>query len=201
MIKNYFAARSGGMEIFMLNELSFLNDTVIRDTKEYAGKKLAAKAYELTESVEKSEKELRESLEKAINKNTKKIQDEAEKEIALREKAAFKKLVLCRDSIKDDIKKELQKRLCDFAATPAYKDHIAEKTAKAKEIADGETVTARVFREEDLSLLGDIKTEVTGAETAGGVIFQIPARGIIIDNSFDTAIKTVMDGFHEISLK
>ena len=99
----------------MLNELSFLNDTVIRDTKEYAGKKLAAKAYELTESVEKTEKELRDSLEKTINKNTGKIRNEAEKEIALREKEAFKKLVLCKDSIKEDIKKELQKRLCDFA--------------------------------------------------------------------------------------
>ena len=185
----------------MLNELGFLNDTVIRDTKEYAGKKLAAKAHELTESIEKAEEEMRDSLEKTINKNKRKIQDETEKEIALREKEAFKRLVGRRDSIKDDIKKELRERLCDFTATSVYKEHIAEKYEKAKELADGETMTARVFREEDMSLFEGIKTEVAEAETAGGVIFEIPGKGIIIDNSFDTAIKTVMDNFHEISLK
>ena len=197
----YFAVRSGGMEIFMLNELSFLNDMVIRDTKEYAGKKLAAKKHELAESVYKSEEAVRDSLESSIEKNTRKIHEETEKEIASLEKEAFKKLILFRDKIKDDIKSELRKRLSDFANSPGYKDYLAEKTEKAKEIAGGDSITASVFREEDAALPGGIKAEVIPSSSAGGVIFRIPGRGIIIDNSFDTAIDMVMDDFNEISLK
>ena len=184
----------------MINELSVLNETVIRDAKEYAGKKLAAKKHALAEAAAKGNAAERESLEKEINKNAAKICDEAKKQVAYLEKEAFKKLVFHREKINDDIKSELKKKLCGFVGTSEYKAFVAEKAENAKKLSDGSGIKARVFREEDVSLLDGIETEVAKADVAGGVIFEIESQGIIIDNSFDTAISTVMEGFNEIRL-
>lgn len=184
----------------MINELNVLKDMVIRDAGEYAGKKLAAKKHELAESVAKGETSGRESLKKEINKNTLEIKNKAQKQIAYHEKEAFKKLILCRERINEDIKAELRKRLSLYASSPEYKSFIAEKIEAAKKLSQGEGIKARVFREEDLSLMDGIETQVADAEVKGGVIFEIESRGIIIDNSFDTAVKTVMEDFHEIKL-
>ena len=136
-------------------------------------------------------------------------QIKAETENATREvnKAlSAERLTLRRDwttkqnELRNELFVEVKNHLEDFMASPEYQDYLCQKIQKAREFAGNDEIFI-YLSPEDTALQRSIvaKTgfavEISNEPFMGGIKATIPAKNILIDNSFMGAYETLKKEF------
>lgn len=130
-----------------------------------------------------------ESLERAKNK-----------ELSKQNLHIKRKITRKQDELKDKLFVEVRNLLADYMATPEYNELLIKQIKTAKEFANDLDVIIYIDpadskRLSSLELAANASLTVSEYSFSGGTRAVIPAKNILIDNSFETKLLEVKENF------
>ena len=130
----------------------------------------------------------------------KQIERETNKKLSLEQINIRREFGKKQDELKEKLFQELLDRLTEYRKTPEYKALLNNQARKALELADKDFITIYIDPQDeeklkDLSIPQSAELLVSEYSFMGGIRAVIPARHILIDNSFQTKLSEAKRDF------
>lgn len=104
------------------------------------------------------------------------------------------------EGLKETLFEEIKKKIAEFKETPQYEEYLIRRIKEAVEFAGGDEI--RIFlsaedQDKKETLMAKTKAELEVAEESflGGIRAKIPAKNILIDNSFSENLAVMRKNF------
>lgn len=182
-------------------KLQHFLDSCVSDASSRSEKMLAdyRAALEKTFEDHKTDSRRRQAME--LQTESEKIKREGNKQLSLEHMELRRKIGQMQEELKDKLFVELKDRLDNFMETSAYHDLLERQIRDAMKFADGEEMTiyldpADEDQAQRLSLHHGANIKVSKYSFMGGTRAVIPAKNILIDNSFASKIDDAREKFH-----
>ena len=161
----------------------------IQDHKDYLQKVLEEHKQSRIQTAEAEVKAETEHVRREVNKAL------SSEQITLKRNWSLKQ-----NELKETLFAEVKNRVQQFTATPEYQDYLCRRIREAKDFA--EDVEILIFlSSNDKELLDSLKArtgcplQVSSENFLGGIRAEIPAKNILIDNSFLSAYEKLKKEF------
>lgn len=138
--------------------------------------------------------------EQQVELEKKQIERETNKKLSLEQINIRREFGKKQDELKEKLFQELLDRLTEYRKTPEYKALLNNQARKALELADKDFITIYIDPQDeeklkDLSIPQSAELLVSEYSFMGGIRAVIPARHILIDNSFQTKLSEAKRDF------
>lgn len=138
--------------------------------------------------------------EQQVELEKKQIERETNKKLSLEQINIRREFGKKQDELKEKLFQELLDRLTEYWKTPEYKALLNNQARKALELADKDFITIYIDPQDeeklkDLSIPQSAELLVSEYSFMGGIRAVIPARHILIDNSFQTKLSEAKRDF------
>nr|WP_024837851.1 V-type ATP synthase subunit E [Clostridium sp. 12(A)] len=138
--------------------------------------------------------------EQQVELEKKQIERETNKKLSLEQINIRREFGKKQDELKEKLFQELLDRLTEYRKTPEYKALLNNQARKALELADKDFITIYIDPQDeeklkDLSIPQSGELLVSEYSFMGGIRAVIPARHILIDNSFQTKLSEAKRDF------
>ena len=138
--------------------------------------------------------------EQQVELEKKQIKRETNKKLSLEQINIRREFGKKQDELKEKLFQELLDRLTEYRKTPEYKALLNNQARKALELADKDFITIYIDPQDeenlkDLSIPQSAELLVSEYSFMGGIRAVIPARHILIDNSFQTKLSEAKRDF------
>lgn len=140
--------------------------------------------------------------EMQLHQETEKIGREINKKLSIEQIGIKRTLGLKQEELKDKLFVELKDMLANFLETPEYQKLLERQVAKAVEFAGNDPIIIYLdpVDEDKVRMLalhhGKAQIKISEYSFSGGCRAVIPARHILIDNSFQTRLEEARENFH-----
>ncbi|MDO4268560.1 MAG: V-type ATP synthase subunit E [Eubacteriales bacterium] len=183
-------------------KLQHFLDTCMEDARARSSRMLDEYMAALEETFQEHKKDAERRADMALRQETEKIRKETNKTLSIKQIALKRTLGQKLDELKDKLFVELRDMLGNFMETPEYQALLEAQIARAVEFAGSDPVTVYIdpADEDKLHRLalhhGGANLLVSEYSFLGGCRAVIPARHILIDNSFQTKLEEARENFH-----
>ena len=138
--------------------------------------------------------------EQQVELEKKQIERETNKKLSLEQINIRREFGKKQDELKEKLFQELLDRLTEYRKTPEYKALLNNQARKALELADKDFITIYIDPQDeeklkDLSIPQSAELLMSEYSFMGGIRAVIPARHILIDNSFQTKLSEAKRDF------
>lgn len=135
-----------------------------------------------------------------IKTETESLERSKNKELSKQNLHIKRKITRKQDELKDKLFVEVRNLLADYMATPEYNELLIKQIKAAKEFANDLDVIIYIDpadskRLSSLELAANASLTVSEYSFSGGTRAVIPAKNILIDNSFETKLLEVKENF------
>ena len=161
----------------------------IQDHKEYLQKVLEEHKQSRTQTAETEVKAEAEHVRREVNKALSAEQITLKRDWSIRQ-----------NELKESLFAEVKNKAQQFTASPEYSDYLCRRIKEAREFAGDDEIQIYLSAGDE-SLVNSL-TEKTGCslqlsseDFLGGIRAEIPAKNILIDNSFATNLDTMRKEF------
>lgn len=150
----------------------------IQDHKDYLQKVLEEHRQSRTQTAEAEVKAETEHVRREVNKAL------SSEQITLKRNWSLKQ-----NELKETLFAEVKNRVQQFTATPEYQDYLCRRIREAKDFAEDDEILI-FLSSNDKELLDSLTArtgcplQVSSENFLGGIRAEIPAKNILIDNSF-----------------
>ena len=150
----------------------------IQDHKDYLQKVLEEHKQSRTQTAEAEVKAETEHVRREVNKAL------SSEQITLKRNWSLKQ-----NELKETLFAEVKNRVQQFTATPEYQDYLCRRIREAKDFAEDDEILI-FLSPNDKELLDSLTArtgcplQVSSENFLGGIRAEIPAKNILIDNSF-----------------
>ena len=150
----------------------------IQDHKDYLQKVLEEHKQSRTQTAEAEVKAETEHVRREVNKAL------SSEQITLKRNWSLKQ-----NELKETLFVEVKNRVQQFTATPEYQDYLCRRIREAKDFAEDDEILI-FLSSNDKELLDSLTArtgcplQVSSENFLGGIRAEIPAKNILIDNSF-----------------
>lgn len=161
----------------------------IQDHKDYLQKVLEEHKQSRIQTAEAEVKAETEHVRREVNKAL------SSEQITLKRNWSLKQ-----NELKETLFAEVKNRVQQFTATPEYQDYLCRRIREAKDFAEDDEILI-FLSSNDKELLDSLTArtgcplQVSSENFLGGIRAEIPAKNILIDNSFSTNLAAMHKEF------
>ena len=161
----------------------------IQDHKDYLQKVLEEHKQSRTQTAEAEVKAETEHVRREVNKAL------SSEQITLKRNWSLKQ-----NELKETLFAEVKNRVQQFTATPEYQDYLCRRIREAKDFAEDDEILI-FLSPNDKELLDSLTArtgcplQVSSENFLGGIRAEIPAKNILIDNSFAANLEAMHKEF------
>lgn len=161
----------------------------IQDHKEYLQKVLEEHKQSRTQTAEAEVKAEAEHVRREVNKAL------SAEQITLKRDWSLKQ-----NELKETLFAEVRNKALQFTSTPEYEDYLCRRIKEARDFAEEDEIQIYLSagdREllDSLSAKAAYPLQVSSEDFLGGIRAEIPAKNILIDNSFATNLAAMRKEF------
>lgn len=181
-------------------KLQHFYDRSIDDAKAEAEKDLSAYQAQLDQLFEEHKADTLKAADLKVKTEQTGLQREINKELSKKELDIRHSLAEKQDEIKEEIFVLVHQKLMAMKGTPEYTHWICRKIMISKKVANGEDMTIYIDPsdrdlQEEIEKTTSTKVNISKEEFLGGTRVVIPARHILIDDSFEALMQDAKDNF------
>lgn len=143
----------------------------------------------------------RRQAEAYLDAETERIKRDINKTLSSRQLHIRQELSAKQQELKEKLFAKVKERMLAFKSTPAYLDYLCNKLREAEEFSDG-TELIVYLDASDEGLLGALKdrtgytARISPKAFGGGIRAVLPAKNILIDNSYLTLLDEEKEAYH-----
>lgn len=183
-------------------KLQHFLDTCMEDARSRSSRMLDEYMTALEQSFEEHKTDAMHRAEMQIIQETEKIERDINKQLSIEQISIKRTLGQKQEELKDKLFTELKDILANFLEAPEYQALLDRQVAEAVEFAGSDPITVYLDPvDEDKARMLNIKhrkadIKISEYSFSGGCRAVIPARHILIDNSFQTKLAEARENFH-----
>lgn len=186
----------------MTNEEKLQNfrDITMEEARRKSNEELSSYEQSLENLFEEYTKMKEEQADMLMKSERESMHKELNKQLSLEQIRIRHEYTKCYEELKGRLFCEVREMLEEYRKTADYERLLVKQIRKAVKFARGEEMTvymdpADAARKESLEAAGGAPLTVSEYSFGGGIRAVLPNRSVLIDNSFDTKMKEVMDNF------
>jgi V/A-type H+-transporting ATPase subunit E len=181
-------------------KLQHFYDRSIEDAKAEADKDLGAYQTQLDQLFEEHKAETLKAADLKVKTEQIGLQREINKELSKKQLDIRHSLAEKQEEIKKEIFVLVRQKLMAMKGTPEYTHWICRKIMISKKVANGEDMTIYIDPsdkdlQQEIEATTSTKVTISDEDFLGGTRVVIPARHILIDDSFKALIQDAKDNF------
>ena len=183
-------------------KLKHFLDTCMEDARARSSRMLDEYTAALQKSFEEHKQDARRRAQMQVRQETEKIGRELNKKLSAAQLEQKRALGRRQEELKDKLFVELQNRLAEYRETPEYQKLLEGQITAAVDFAKGEEVVVYLDPSDADKLEGlalchpRASLKQSDYSFLGGTRALIPARNILIDNSFQARLAEAKEQFH-----
>ena len=183
-------------------KLQHFLDTCMEDARVRSGRMLDEYMTALEKTVEEHKADTRRREKLQLSQETEKIEREINKQLAVGQIEIRRTLGMKQEELKDKLFVELRDMLANYLETQDYQKLLERQVKQAVEFAGNDQMIIYLdpVDEDKLNRLalhnGNAELRISEYSFTGGTRAVIPARHILIDNSFQTKLEEAREKFH-----
>lgn len=183
-------------------KLQHFLDTCMEDARTRSNRMLDDYMSALEQTFKEHQADATRRAEMQLHQETEKIGREINKKLSIEQIGIKRTLGLKQEELKDKLFVELKDMLANFLETPEYQKLLDRQVAKAVEFAGNDPIIIYLdpVDEDKVRMLalhhGKAQIKISEYSFSGGCRAVIPARHILIDNSFQTRLEEARENFH-----
>lgn len=183
-------------------KLQHFLDTCMEDARTRSNRMMDEYTAALLKTFEEHQADARRRADMQVRLETEKIERDINKQLAIEQIDIKRTLGHKQEELKDKLFVELKDMLANYLETPQYLHLLDKQVQQAVDFAGNEEVTIYLDPvDEDkarrLALHhGKAILKISQYSFSGGLRAVIPARNILIDNSFQTKLDEAKENFH-----
>lgn len=175
-------------------KLKHFQDICMSDARDRSAKMLDDYINDLDKTFEEHKKDARHRAEMQVAAETEKLEREINKRVSIAQIDLRREAGKKQEELKDKLFVELRDKLANFMETREYQTLLENQVKKAKEFAgDEELIIYMDPSDEDklkrIAMHWSAEIRVSEYSFIGGTRAVIPAKHILIDNSFSTKLE------------
>lgn len=175
-------------------KLKHFQDICMSDARDRSAKMLDDYINDLDKTFEEHKKDARHRAEMQVAAETEKLEREINKRVSIAQIDLRREAGKKQEELKDKLFVELRDKLANFMETREYQTLLENQVKKAKEFAgDEELIIYMDPSDEDklkrIAMHWSTEIRVSEYSFIGGTRAVIPAKHILIDNSFSTKLE------------
>ena len=175
-------------------KLKHFQDICMSDARDRSAKMLDDYINDLDKTFEEHKKDARHRAEMQVTAETEKLEREINKRVSIAQIDLRREAGKKQEELKDKLFVELRDKLANFMETREYQTLLENQVKKAKEFAgDEELIIYMDPSDEDklkrIAMHWSTEIRVSEYSFIGGTRAVIPAKHILIDNSFSTKLE------------
>ena len=181
-------------------KLQHFYEVSIDEAKEDAAQAIKAHKEKLSRMLEEHKQSQRQTADAQIKAEAEHVRREVNKALSAEQITLKRNWSQKQEEMKQKLFAEVKELADKFMQTPEYEDYLCRKITEAMAFADSDEI--HIFLSEaDKNRLESLK-EKTGASLSvseeaftGGILAEIPAKNILIDDSFSTGLENMRKEF------
>lgn len=181
-------------------KLEHFYEVSVTEAKELGSRQLEEHKKKLAEMLSEHKKSRNQDAKDSIKAETENARREISKALSTEQITLKRNWSSKQNTLKEKLFAEVKEHLENFRTQPEYEDYLCEKINAAKDFAGGDELHIYLSADdsdhlESITKKTGFPVEVSPDSFMGGVKATIPAKNILIDNSFLENFQTVFRGF------
>lgn len=181
-------------------KLQHFYDVSLDEAREDAAKAIQDHKEYLQQVLEEHKQSRTQTAEAEVKAETEHVRREVNKALSAEQITLKRDWSLRQNELKEALFTEVRNKALQFAATPEYEDYLCRRIKEAKDFAEEDEIQI-YLSSGDKALLDSLSAkaacplQVSSEDFLGGIRAEIPAKNILIDNSFATNLAAMRKEF------
>lgn len=181
-------------------KLQHFYDVSLDEAREDAAKAIQDHKEYLQQVLEEHKQSRTQTAEAEVKAETEHVRREVNKALSAEQITLKRDWSLRQNELKEALFTEVRNKALQFAATPEYEAYLCRRIKEAKDFAEEDEIQI-YLSSGDKALLDSLSAkaacplQVSSEDFLGGIRAEIPAKNILIDNSFATNLAAMRKEF------
>lgn len=181
-------------------KVKHIAEVTLENTQRECDKSLGEYMARLDKQYDAKKAEAQEKAQLRLENARESLAKQAKRECANEQICLKRELSSKQSELRDVLKQQVIGMLLEYTGTDEYLSLLEHQINEAVKLAAGNCVNIYIdFNDEDkkeiLEKKVNIALQVNGNRLIGGIVAEIPAKNILIDNSFATRLETIMEDY------